>query len=269
MVSIVAMLFGGYALLVVVVFFAQSALLYFPSHEVFATPHQVGLSYQPVKFKTSDDLTLDGWYVPADPAGAGDTVLFFHGNAGNITHRLDSLLVFNELGLNTFIFDYRGFGQSEGKISEAGSYLDAEAALAYLTDTRGIAPKHIIFFGRSLGGAIAARLASGTPPKMVILESTFTSIPDLAATVYPFLPARWMSRFDYDAETYLKSVHSPVLIVHSRDDEIIPLRHAKALYAAAPGPKAFLEIRGNHNVGFLLDRNAYLKGLQHFIERYR
>ncbi|MEN8261602.1 MAG: alpha/beta hydrolase [Pseudomonadota bacterium] len=268
MITIVAMLFGGYIVLVAVVFFAQSALLYFPSHDVFATPDRVGLSYESVKFKTSDNLTLDGWYIPTADS-ARETILFFHGNAGNITHRLDSLLIFNELGLNSFIFDYRGFGQSEGKISEPGSYLDADAALAYLTETRGIPPGHIIYFGRSLGGAIAARLATSTPPKMLIVESTFTSVPDLAVEIYPFLPARQMSRFHYDAETYLKSVHRPVLIVHSRDDEIISIRHAKALYAVAPGPKEFLEIRGNHNEGFLLDRNAYFQGLQAFLEKYR
>ncbi len=260
-------LLGGYLLLVILVFFAQSSLLYFPTHDVFATPDRVGLRYEPVQFKTGDDLGLHGWYLPADPER--ETLLFFHGNAGNITHRLDSLLIFNELGLNVLIFDYRGYGKSEGKPDEQGTHLDALAALDYLTVARGTPQPRVIYFGRSLGGAVAARLAAAKPPKMLIVESTFTSVPDLAAELYRLLPARKISRFHYNAERYLESVNAPVLIVHSHDDEIIPVRHGKALFAAAAGPKEFLELRGDHNNGFLLDRALYVRGLRKFLEKYR
>lgn len=267
MLYFVAILFGGYLLLVGIVFFAQPALLYFPSHDVFATPDRVGLRYESVRFATRDGLSLHGWYLPADPRR--ETLLFFHGNAGNITHRLDSLLIFNELRLNVLIFDYRGYGESQGKPSESGTHLDARAALDYLTGPRGIPPSQIIYFGRSLGGAIAAWLSTIKPPKLLIVESTFTSATDAAAEIYRFLPVRLMSRFHYETEEYLKSVETPVLIVHSRDDEIINLQHGKALYAAAAGPKDFLELRGDHNTGFVRDRVHYVQGLRAFLEKYR
>ena len=267
MLSLFAILIGIYLLLAGAVFLGQASLLYFPSHDFFAAPDRIGLSYESVRFKTADDLVLDGWYIPGDPYR--ETILFFHGNAGNITHRLDSLKIFNELGLNVFIFDYRGYGQSQGLPSEEGTDLDADAALAYLTRTRQIPHSQIIYFGRSLGGAIAAKLASRSAPKMLIIESTFTSVPDLAAEIYWFLPVRWLSRFRYDAKKYLASIDSPTLIIHSRDDEIIGIRHGRALYASASGPKDFLEIRGDHNSGFLIDGNRYKQGLQAFLQKYR
>lgn len=262
-----AVLLGAYLLLVGVVYVAQSALVYFPTHDVYATPDQFGLRYEPIRFETADGLSLHGWYLPGDPER--ETLLFFHGNAGNITHRLDSLLIFSELGLNVLIFDYRGYGQSQGKPGEQGTYLDAEAALNYLAAARGVPQSRLIYFGRSLGGAVAARLASVKPPKLLIVESTFTSVPDLGAELYRFLPVRLLSRLDYPTEKYLKSFNRPVLIVHSRDDEIINFRHAQALYAAAAGPKEFLELRGDHNTGFMLDRTHYVRGLKAFLEKYR
>ena len=267
MLDIAGILLAGYLLLIGVVFFAQSSLLYFPARDIFATPEQVGLRYEPVRFKTSDGIVLDGWYLPAE--AATETLLFFHGNAGNMTHRLDSLLIFNELGLNVFIFDYRGYGRSEGEPSENGTRRDAQAALDYLTRIRGIPRSQQIYFGRSLGGAIAAWLASVSPPKMLIVESSFTSVPDLAADLYRFLPVRLLSRLGYETKKYLESVDIPVLIVHSTNDEIIDIRHGKLLYAALTGPKEFLEIHGDHNTGFMRDRAAYSQGLRNFLEEYR
>ncbi|MGR9107170.1 MAG: alpha/beta hydrolase [Gammaproteobacteria bacterium] len=261
-----AILVGAYLLLLVLVYFSQSALLYFPTHDVFATPDRAGLRYEPVQFKTADNILLDGWYLPVDPTR--ETLLFFHGNAGNITHRLDSLLIFAEMGLNVFIFDYRGYGQSRGSPSEHGTHLDAQAALDYLTLNRGIPLSRVIYFGRSLGGAVAARLATERAPKLLIIESTFTSVPELAAEIYPFLPARWISRFHYNTRSYLESVDIPTLIIHSRDDEIIAVHHGRALYKALPGRAEFLEIRGDHNSGFLSDRAFYVQGLKRFLEKY-
>lgn len=261
------MIAGVYGLVILLMYLGQSALLYFPSREIFATPDLIGLTYDPVNFTTADDILLHGWYLPAThPQG---TLLFFHGNAGNITHRLDSLNIFSELNLNIFIFDYRGYGQSEGRISEEGSYLDAQAALNYLADVRGVATTNVIFFGRSLGGSIAAKLAADRPPKLLIVESSFTSITDLAGQLYPFVPVRLLSHFRYTTQEYLRKVRCPVLVIHSRDDEIIPVAHGRALYEAANEPKAFLEIRGDHNDGFLTDRSHYKAGLARFLETYR
>jgi fermentation-respiration switch protein FrsA (DUF1100 family) len=194
-------------------------------------------------------------------------ILFFHGNAGNISHRLDTLEIFHTLGLSTFIIDYRGYGQSEGRPSEQGTYLDAEAAWRYLVEQRQVPPERMIIFGRSLGGAVAAWLAQAHPPRALILESTFTSLPDMAATYLPFLPVRSLARFDYNTLARLPDIHCPVLVVHSPDDEVVPYSHGRQLFEAASEPKEFLELRGGHNEGFLISDN-YQAGLEAFIARY-
>ena len=262
-ISTLLMVITGYAVLSFAVFLFQSKLLYFPQEEIIADPGRVGLEYQTVNFITDDNVKLYGWYIPAaDPRAV---LVFFHGNAGNISHRLDSLIIFHRLGLSTLIFDYRGYGQSGGDISEQGSYDDAAAALRYLVSERHIPQSDIILFGRSLGGAIAAHLASRSRPKALIIESSFTSIPDLAAELYPFLPVRLLSRFQYNTRQSLASVACPVLIIHSRDDEIIPFQQGRELFSAANTPKEFLEISGDHNGGFLANEKPYVQGLNRFI----
>jgi uncharacterized protein len=266
--SIVLLLAGAYGVLVLAVYLYQPRLLYFPnlpSREITATPAAIGLAYETVSVTTDDHVTLDGWFVPASRARG--VLLFCHGNAGNISHRLDSLKIFNDLGLSTLIFDYRGYGRSEGSPSEEGTYRDAQAVWRYLTETRAIAANRIVLFGRSLGASIAAHLASQTQPAALIVESAFTSAPDLAQELYPFLPARALSRFRYDTRASLRSVGSPVLVIHSRDDEIIPFSHGQALYAAAPGEKQFLELRGSHNEGFLLTGEKYREALARFLTK--
>lgn len=249
-----------------VIFLLQSRLIYYPnmpSRAVTATPDQAGLIYEGVEFGAEDGVRLDGWFLPAEmPRGV---LLFFHGNAGNISHRLESLRIFRDLGLSTFIFDYRGYGRSEGKVSEQGTYRDAEAAWRYLTVERGIPEQSIVYFGRSLGASIAAHLAMTHVPKALILESAFTSAPDVAARTYPFLPVRWLARFQYNAREYLESVTAPVLIVHSPQDEIIRFEHGRALFASANEPKRFLEIRGGHNEGFLVSRKPYVDAIDAFL----
>ncbi|MEK7797018.1 MAG: alpha/beta hydrolase, partial [Pseudomonadota bacterium] len=195
------------------------------------------------------------------------TLLFCHGNAGNISHRLESIRQFHQLGLNVFIFDYRGYGESEGVPTEAGTYRDAEAARRYLVETRGLAPEHIVYFGRSLGAAIAAWLATQHPPRALIVESAFTSVPDFGAEIYPWLPVRLLARLRYPTQEYLRSVQAPVLVIHSRDDEIVSFRHAEKLYESANSPKELLEIRGGHNDGFLVSGAQYTRRLDDFLRR--
>lgn len=255
-----------YVLLCIFLFLVQARLLYYPNmggRELRTSPADIGLEYESVDIVTGDGVRLHGWFVDARPQRG--TLLFFHGNAGNISHRLDSLRIFNRLELATLIIDYRGYGQSGGRVSEEGTYRDAEAAWQYLTTTRGIDPRHIIVFGRSLGGAVAAHLAVRHPPGGLILESVFTSVPDMAARHYPFFPVRLLSRFSYDARRAVKEVACPVLIVHSPEDEIIPFENGLALFAAADEPKAFLEIRGSHNEGFLAGGSLYHDGLDDFV----
>jgi len=259
---------GAYCSFAAIMFLFQSRFVHLPhipGRELAATPQQVGLAYESIFLVTADHVKLHAWFVPAPDAPA--TVLFCHGNAGNISHRLDSLLIFHRLGLNTLIFDYRGYGQSEGSVSEEGIYRDAEAALRYLQEDRKIPRHELVFFGRSLGGSVAAWLAARHPPAGLIIESSFTSAPDMAAELYPLLPTRWLTRLQYNTREYLRNVTSPVLIVHSPDDEIIPFRHGQQLYEAAQEPKQLLEIRGDHNAGFLITGKRYEQGLQDFLRQ--
>jgi len=252
--------------IVALAFFLQSRLVYFPRKEIGATPERVGLSYEAVWFQAADALKLSGWFIPVEkPRGI---LLFCHGNAGNISDRLDSIKLFHSIGLSTFIFDYRGYGQSEGKPTERGTYLDAEAAWSYLVNEREVSSDKIILFGRSLGGAVGAWLAREHAPGALILESTFTSIPDLGARLYPFLPVRLISRFRYSAIEYVKQAKCPVLVVHSRADELIPFRHGRRLFEAANEPKEFLEIAGSHNEGFITTGQRYTDGLAAFLSRH-
>ncbi|HSF47562.1 MAG TPA: alpha/beta hydrolase [Burkholderiales bacterium] len=267
--SILLVLASVYGAIVLAVYFYQPRLIYFPnlpSRSIIATPQDIGLSYERVSLETEDGLRLQGWFIPA-PEARG-VLLFLHGNAGNISHRLDSIRIFHKLRLSVLIFDYRGYGESEGEPSELGTYLDAEAAWRHLTQDRGVSADKIVLFGRSLGASIAAYLASRLEPAALIVESTFTSVPDLAQELYPFLPARWLSRFRYDTREYLRATSRPVLIVHSPNDEIIPYAHGEALYAAAASPKHLLKIHGGHNDGFLASGAAYVCGLDRFLKSY-
>lgn len=278
--NIVMMATIAYAALALLVFVAQPRLIYFneTGRNIVATPDQAGLAYQPVKLSTADGETLHGWFVPATAQGVQGvqgvdrgTVLFFHGNAGNISHRMEYLLMFRRLGYNTLIFDYRGYGRSSGSPSESGINLDAETAWRYLTETKGIPPARMVLFGESLGGAVAAGLAArttlaGSKPAALVLASAFTSVPDMAAKLYPFLPVRLLSRFDYNTLGYLRSVTSPVFIAHSPQDEIVPFEHGRTLYQAASEPKQFLELQGGHNDGFIFMRETWVKALGEFID---
>ncbi len=247
-------------------FVSQSRIIHLPdtpTRELTATPRQMGLPYQDADITTADGIRLHGWFVPAEAARG--TALFFHGNAGNISHRLDSLLIFHRLGFNTLIVDYRGYGRSEGTPSEEGLYQDGLAALQYLQSEKGIPPHETVYFGRSLGGAVAAWLAARHPPRALVLESSFTSVPDMAAELYPWLPARLLARIRYDTREHLLLVRCPVLIVHSPQDDIIPFDHGRRLYETAQEPKTFLELQGDHNMGFLQSQPRYERELGAFL----
>jgi hypothetical protein len=241
----------------------QDRLVYFPARELIATPRDRGLVYEDVNLFTDDGVSVHGWFVPAPEARA--VLLYFHGNAGNISYRLDRIALFQRLKLSVLIIDYRGYGRSTGQPSEEGTYRDAQAAWRHLTGERGVAPGKIVVFGRSLGAAVAANLATQISPGAVILESGFTSLPDLGAEVYPWLPVRWLTRFHYPAKESLVKIERPVLIIHSRDDELIPFHHGQALYAAANPPKQFLEIRGGHNDANFLTNTDYARGFDEFL----
>ena len=250
-------------------FFSQKGLIFQPdqpSRAVTASPDNVGLVYEEVQLATEDGLLLHGWYVPAEQSRG--VVLFCHGNAGNISHRLETLQMFHRLRLSVLIFDYRGYGRSQGRISEAGTYRDARAAWHYLVDERGLDPQQVVIFGRSLGGAVAAHLAAERSAGAVILESTFTSVPAMGRSLYPYLPIALMSRYRYPTGRNVATIRQPVLIVHSPDDELIPYDHGRRLFAAANEPKHFLPIKGGHSDGYRVSGAVYTEGVRQFVERY-
>ncbi len=258
-------LLACYALLVAIVYVMQGRMLYLPNmggRALTMTPADAGMEFEDVRLTTADGVKLHGWFIN----GRSERVLlFFHGNAGNISHRLASIRQFLSLGLSVMIIDYRGYGQSEGRTTEAGTYRDAEAAWGFLTQERGVRPQDIVVFGRSVGASVAAQLASQQAPGGLILESSFTSVPDIGAEVYPWLPVRWLSRLSHATRDYVRDVRCPVLVVHSRDDEIIPFHHGEAVFAAAPEPRSLLVLSGTHNDAFMRDERNYLDGLREFL----
>ena len=266
LISVGLILFLSYALILVIVYFKQERMLYFPEKEIWQTPDNISLKYDEINFKTKDGLNISGWYIPAE--NEKGVLLFCHGNAGNISHRLESINIFNSLNLSVLIFDYRGYGKSEGKPSEHGTYLDAEAAWDYLVNVKGKSPKEIIIFGRSLGGAVAAEIAVRKNPAALIIESCFTSVPELGKTFYPWLPVKLISKFKYSTIDKIGSINCPKLIIHSPEDEIISFSHGKSLYENALQPKEFLKIKGGHNEGFLISGKTYNDGLKIFLEKY-
>ncbi len=252
-----------YALLAAALYVFQDRLLYFPTRELETTPEAIGLAFEDVHFQASDGTRLHGWYIPAPRARA--TLLFCHGNAGNISHRLDSIRIFHGLGLSVFIFDYRGYGKSSGRPSEPGTALDALAAWKWLAEAGRADSSRLVIFGRSLGAAVAANLARSRAAAAVILESSFTSFPDIGAELYPWLPVRLIAKYRYAAIEHAAALTVPVLIVHSPEDERVPFRHGRAIFEACAQPKYFLEIHGGHNEGFLLSGDWYVRGLDSFI----
>lgn len=258
-----------YVALLAVLFVFQPRLVFLPhigGRELAATPADIGLEYREIWLNTDDGERLHAWWVPHPEPVA--VLHFSHGNAGNISHRLDSLRIFHGLGLSVLMYDYRGYGQSSGSPTEPGLYLDAEAAWRWLVDQAGVAPDQIALFGRSLGGAVAAELAARKTPAALILESTFTSVPDIAADIYWWLPVRLLARLEFDARSALKRSDQPTLIIHSPDDEIVPFSHGQALLEAAPQPRGLIELRGSHNTGFLLSEQSYREGLASFLAEH-
>ena len=243
--------------------------VFFPERDLAATPAEVGLDYEDVRLDVGNGERLHGWFVPGD---AETTLLWFHGNAGNIGDRVDNLRMLHDaLEASVFIFDYRGYGESEGTASEAAMYEDAEAALEYLRSIKALDPaESIVLFGRSLGGAVAVEMAARHQVRGVIVESAFTSVRDMARKAYPFLPSGLLvqmleSRFD--ALSRIPDVHSPVLVLHGDRDDLVPFEHGRKLFDAGNDPKSFYLIEGaSHNDTHLVGGKRYFDALRTFIE---
>lgn len=240
-------------------------LVYFPSREHDGgTPALLGLAYEDVALRAADGVRLHAWFVRV--AGARRTLLLLHGNAGNISHRLDKLAVFAGLGVDVLMLDYRGYGRSEGAPDEPGTYRDAAAAHAWLV-ARGVSPANLIVYGESLGGPIAVDLAARHAVGGVVLESAPSSIIGVARHHYPLLPVGLFLSLRYDALARIHRVHAPLLLLHSTEDEIVPFSMAEELYAAAHRPKRLVRLRGGHNDCFVVSAERYQAALRDFLRR--
>ncbi len=242
------------------------SFIYFPSREIEATPGDVGLDFEDVRFKASDGVVLHGWFVP----GGGDaTLVWFHGNGGNIGHRVGNIReLVVRLGVSIFIFDYRGYGRSEGSPYEEGTYLDAESAITYVRSREDVDPEKTIYFGRSLGCAVAAEMAIKYPPRALICESGFTSVRAITKSVYPFLPGlQLLVTTKYDTLSKIERVNAPVMVLHGDRDEIVPFSMSRELFDAAKGPERFYTIEGaGHNDTYYVGGPAYFEALREFVD---
>jgi fermentation-respiration switch protein FrsA (DUF1100 family) len=241
-------------------------IVFRPTREVSKTPEAYGMPFEDVMLTSSDGVRINGWYAPARN-GRG-TVLFFHGNYGNISHRVGSIEIFHDLGFSVFIIDYRGYGQSGGARSFRGVTLDALAAWEWITEERGVPAGEIAVFGRSIGGAVAMELMRHAEPKALILESTFSSLPDMVRVQFLAPLARLVIGDIWNSAQAASGLSVPTLVVHSPDDGVVPYRLGKRLYDAVSGEKTFLEIRGGHNDGFMDSYDVYRPALDVFLTKH-
>lgn len=226
----------------------EHSRVYHPTRQLEATGAELGRPHENLFLKTSDGVEINAWFFPAQTNSPRRHLVFMncHGNGGNISHRLGLYRALLETGASVLSFDYRGYGLSQGKPSEEGTYLDAQAAYQWLRQ-KGFAGKNIIVYGESLGGGIATELCVREETGGLILQSTFTSLPAIGAELYPWLPVRLVGKIRYDTRSKLPRLKVPVLVMHSRDDDLIGYRHSEQNFTAANEPKFFSELRGGHN----------------------
>lgn len=247
-------------------------VIYIPDRTIEMTPQSAGLAYEDVWFPATDGVRLHGWLVPAP--GTRFTLVWFHGNAGNISHRVDNIKdLYRHLDRpqrpNIFIFDYRGYGKSAGShsdLSEEATYRDADGALAYLRERQDLADSRLVYFGRSLGAAIAVETARRQAPAGLILETPFTSIKDMARVTLPFLPVGGLLRTKYDSVRKIGEVRVPLLVLHGDRDDVVPYAQGRRLFEAANQPKTFYTIRGaRHNDTYIVGDRPYFEAWARFL----
>lgn len=246
--SAVKIIGGIYVGLCSVVFLMQKSQIYLPDRNVSATPLDAGMKFDDIHLSVPGGAIIAGWYIPASQATTA-TILFCHGNGGDIGDRVGTIRVFHQMGFNVIIFDYQGYGNSTGQTTEQGTYDDAMSAWNYLINEKKLKPENISIFGRSLGGAIAVQLAEQVNPKCLVVESSFSSAPDMAARMFPFLPSRTLCKYKYKSSERIKSIHCPVIIAHGKDDNTIPYDFGRKVFDNANEPKYFIELEGSHNAG--------------------
>jgi uncharacterized protein len=252
-------------LFVLYVRFLENRTLFVPAKEILSDPSHIGIDFEDITFHTKDGMALNGWLIKAP--GATSTLIFCHGNAGNIGDRLAKIKFFHDVGVNNFIFDYRGYGNSKGTPSESRMYVDAQAAYDYLLSREDIDKEKIILYGASLGGAAAIDLATRRKIAAIIIDSSFTNASDMAKRIFPFLP-KALIQLKLDNVSKIKAIKVPKLFFHSKDDDIVPYELGRKLYEAADEPKLFIDLIGDHNDGHILSAEIFQDGITEFFQSH-
>jgi uncharacterized protein len=255
---------GVYLIVCIAAFFMQRQLIYHPFRQILMTPEAIGLKYYELRLQSPDGVEFVVWVIPADSSLIN--VVYFHGNAENISNNVGTYKLLHELGVNVYAFEYRGYANCTGTPSEDGITIDLKKFAEHLAGTLP-ANARTVALGRSLGGAIAAKFATLYPIDGIILESTFNRMVDVGKKAFPYLPISFLLRERYDSEEILRSLNKPVLVIHSQDDEVIPFELGKRLFAAAIGEKSFVEIEGSHNSGFEISEGTLRVAYRDFFDR--
>jgi fermentation-respiration switch protein FrsA (DUF1100 family) len=254
---------GGYLILVVLMVLFQDKLLFMSSREMIQTPESAGLKAEELRIDTEDSVQIHGWYFPNEDSGK--VIVLSHGNAGNISYRIDIARTLLNAGASVVMYDYRGYGLSKGKPSEDGFYKDITAVTHFLIEQKEYSEENIYMYGRSLGGAIAAYAATRFNVGGLVLDSSFINLRSMVKDVYPFVPSA-LAKYKFPANEYLKQLeNTPVLIMHSREDEIVGYHNGEELYETAKSPKKFIDLKGGHNENFYLSRDLIEKNWRDFL----
>lgn len=254
------------AVFVAYVRYLERVSVFYPDKQITDTPTDIGLSFDDVVMETEDGVSIHGWFIKHPQAQT--TVLFFHGNAGNLSYRLEKLQLLHELGLNVLIVDYRGYGKSQGHPTEAGLYKDALAAYDTLIKRSDVNIDKIIAYGVSLGGVVAIDLALKRKVAALWTESTLTSAADMAKRLYPFIPS-FLIRIKMDNLNKIAEVNVPKLMIHSQDDSVVPFEMGQQLFDTAREPKTFMTIQGGHNDGHVQSRDQFMEGMRTFLKQHQ
>ena len=258
---VVILAFCGLLAFSLYLYFGQDRMVFYPMREVLVSPDDINLPFEEVRIKVSPTEDVHAWYVPGPDSGNGRTVLFCHGNAGNISHRLETLEFLHEMGAAVLLFDYRGYGMSDGEASEENTYADAEACYWWLVEQKSVTPADLVIFGRSLGGAVSVDLASRVVCAGLVVESSFTSVEDMGRRMFPGLPIKYLIRFHFDSVDKISQIDCPVVVTHSPQDEIVPYEMGRRLFEAAKEPKRFVDLTGGHNDRYYFHDKTYRDGL--------
>lgn len=265
MLSFLLVIAGGYLALLVLMFLFQDRLLFLPSSQMVQEPASVGVEGEDFWIETADDVRIHSWYFPNETSDR--VIVLSHGNAGNISNRIDIARTLLESGVAVLMYDYRGYGLSEGRPSEEGLYKDIRAVTEALMSEKGYREGEIFMYGRSLGGAVAAYAATEYRLGGLVLDSAFKNLRAMVSDVYPFVPSA-LAKYDFPTEKYLGQLdNTPVMIMHSRGDEIIGYHHGEHLYEVARQPKTFVELQGGHNDSFFTSRDLIRHSWQEFLSR--